>query len=573
VRLSELPKFRAGPYRIAIRWPLGRLPFFPDDGPELTRVYRDLTGVLLAQNADDRRFWFTHTASRNRHAVPSFDVFHEVVACLNRAARNAGVWQRESLKSPEAEAVLAHLAKAVGAQVRRSDRLRSVLQRSIQAFKRAALFAHKFVDICLAVWHANRLAGSDVDKASIFIFTLIYSDHRQPDPTPGYHRDVYFGDLAQSVAATGQQTMYLGVCAQGELPTIRHFAENLSLLRRCRPILMYARVGDVVSGAMKALLYRPRLAALHYRGLDFAPLFAYDLKREAITVLSNEVTYRATRRFLSDHRAKRILCIYENNSWERAVYRAAHGLGVAVDGFLHCAILPGSLKLYCTAGEWQMRPRPDRIITTGPAARDLLLTIGEYPRDAVRAGVALRDAPPDNQPPTPASKPNRILVMLEGLYSMAPFLGLCHEAARRRPDLTFVVRAHSDLPAAMIAPLAGFSMDKSPLQVSEIRDLRSDIGSADVVLYQGTTAAITAGLMPRPLIRAAIDDRVDDDPLSGIDDMKWQVRSVDELIEALDQAARVGATEREAAAHRRAALILRRWTPPGSSAAEVFLKA
>ena len=227
---------------------------------------------------------------------------------------------------------------------------------------------------------------------------------------------------------------------------------------------------------------------------------------------------------------------------------------------------------YCTGDEWGFRPRPDRIITTGPDARDLLLELGDYPTGSIEAACALRDPSvraPDIYGRRPAET-GRVLILLEGLMSMTDILCLSASAAEQRPELRFEVRSHPVLPARRIAEVCGLDYEASRLYDSDSEDLTEDIMRASAIVYQGTTAALAAARCPRPLLRAAMDSRVDDDPLTGIDSAKWEVTDLEGFLKALDEALAMPTSELASLAAVRRERVLRRWAPIEDGSMIVF---
>lgn len=527
----------------------------------------------MLANAESPGFWYSFISSRDRHVSRTFDAAQEIASALRRTVKAQGETVAVSSRDPLVVRELARCAERLGIGVERTrgDGMRG-WSRGLGAWLRAlAVFAWRVLDLARAIRMASPLRRVPPEQADVLVFTLFHTGRRLPELKRDSYRDIYFGDLPRWLAEQGKRVVLAGGCAQGERPVLAHLMARRDCASWLRPSIVDATWGDLAAAFRVAVFPGVRLPSLPLGGLiDLRPLVARDLASERDAILTGALLHRVALRLLRRHSNARILHVYENNFWERSTYRAAAAFSRSVVGYLHCAVLPGHLKNYAGQHEWAVRPHPQRIVTTGPDAAELLASLGSYPANMIVAGVALRDPPARVEEPTAPPQPGRVLVLLEGLMSMAPLLRLCHEAALVRTDLQIVVRAHPDLPAARISRDAGFDFDRSPLRSSDTDDLRADIAEAAVVVYQGTTAAITVGLLPRPLVRAALDARVDDDPLAGIDELKWQFSDLASLLAALDEALACPASRLERAATARAARILRRWSPPTPDQLEVF---
>jgi hypothetical protein len=82
------------------------------------------------------------------------------------------------------------------------------------------------------------------------------------------------------------------------------------------------------------------------------------------------------------------------------------------------------------------------------------------------------------------------------------------------PDVVFEIREHPALRLSALALEAGFKTnDYDNLKISPNRKLEDVLESYDIAIYQGTTAAMTVVAMGIPLIKVALEESVNDDPL------------------------------------------------------------
>ncbi|MGP1255671.1 MAG: hypothetical protein ACTS10_14730 [Kiloniellales bacterium] len=548
------------------------------DAELITQKFCDVTEILLDANKARDPFWFTFIASRDRQVSLTFNAMHSVAAALGKARSKAGVWVACELSDPLAASTLAKVGQQLGLEVGFSmrQRVRCKLHDIANRFRAWALLSLSIVMAVREKIAAIRLRALPPEPADVLIFTLLHGDGAQKLQNRKKYQDRYFGELPQWLAARGSRVSILGPSPGSQLGVLQQLRDHVTASTWFRPTAIDTTWADILAGCVAAAFARWSLPPLpispHF---DLRSFVQRDLRLQKTHLFRGRVLHRVARRALARHQTTQILHVYENHAWERSTYLAAREAGRTVGGYLHCALLRSHLMHYCTKQEWRFRPRPDRIVTTGPDARNLLLELGDYPAESIVAACALRD-PSVREPDISGRRPpdtGRILILLEGLMSMAGILRLSASAAERRPALRFEVRSHPVLPARRIAEACGLDYGASRLCDSDSADLTDDIMRANVIVYQGTTAALAAAQYPRPLLRAAMDPRIDDDPLTGIDLAKWEVKDLEGFLEALDEALSMPASELASVTEQRRKRVLQRWAPIDDGAMAVFADA
>ncbi len=273
---------------------------------------------------------------------------------------------------------------------------------------------------------------------------------------------------------------------------------------------------DVLAAAWRAVtasLTWPR--DLDLNGRNLLPGLKAEIRHARGHIVENLLYRRAVNNVLARYPSARIVHQYENNPWERAVAQAIrdHGRGTPSIGFLHCAILPSHFKYGITEAEIQVRPGPDRIVCTGPKAREVFLSLGEHDPKRVLAGCDLRGSARKMKAPT-LPPDGDVLVVLENLPSMTRFLQFVHEAAAQdHSSRRWVARAHPGLPLEDLAAQSGIDIRNGPISAAPDGELDDALASAAAVVYQSTTVAITALRCGIPVVKVDMDVLVNDDPL------------------------------------------------------------
>lgn len=514
--------------------------------------FRDHVTALALANADNRAWWFSWLSSRDRNHCPlAADLLWLEQAQVWLEGQSGAV----TLTCPDADLAhaLAARAKALGWLVKAPLRWPTLAPLADAA---------KALAVGLLTWRAARrhpypgLGGHDTVLLSWADKRVLGA--RQP------RDDVYFGPLRRLLEQAGEKVLPVSplMGEPGQLAVITAAATHLG----------HASIGhgltlaDVVLSVAQAMVERIRWTvpdpALKRRALF----------RRVIYSAQARMIERAVGRILAANSAARLIRIYENLPWERAADLAAHRLDRHVTGYLHCAVLPSHLNFYLDAAEATVRPRPDRIVCTGPTARDVLLSLGQHDPDHVLPGMALRGPDPARLPLVQGQQPIRtVLVLLEGLPRMVSLLRVLDQAARHLPDVRLLVRAHPMLPLERLAALAGITTGPGqPLQPSLTSGLETAIAEADAVIYQGTTAALTAALMGVPLLWFDAGLAITDDPLFRCPHFKRGFATPDELGDAIAELDLLDETVRQQQRHALRAYVLDYLRPPSTAALADF---
>lgn len=351
------------------------------------------------------------------------------------------------------------------------------------------------------------------------------------------YRDVYFGDLVERLGMRGEKVLFAGIAIGHRRAAIRMLAQRRDI--PATSMAHYLRLRDIAVAAWQALTARFRVSDITLPGGgDGCRVIRRDLRRARGQLLSGLLIERAMTRLLAANPKARVIHTYENNPWEHGIDRAAHAANPprAVTGYLHCSVLPSHLKNYIAREELALRPAPDRIVCTGPAAREIFLGLGAHDPARVEAGCALRG--PDIAAITPRRKPparvKAVLVVLEGLHSMTHLLRFVAEASQTLDRRRILIRAHPVMPLETLLPRAGVRLEPGKLEQSRAADLAEAIAETEAVIYQSSTAAVTALAMGVPLIKVRLPVPFQDDPLLECDALKQVIDRPEALGPALD---------------------------------------
>jgi hypothetical protein len=219
----------------------------------------------------------------------------------------------------------------------------------------------------------------------------------------------------------------------------------------------------------------------------------------------------------------------------------AESPGLLIMGCQHSVVPQSAAGMFLSPWENNFIPHPDRVLTTGMKTADILKRYSCFSSEKIHTGCALRyqylydfELLPrrllENQPFT-------ILVALEGVMEVAELLIYAMDQARKLPDIRFNVRTHPVLSLDSILESFGKSESDLPknMFISTVGIVSDEIARCDAILYWGTTLALEALMMGRPVIHFDRGDVLNYDPLFEFTDFKWLVKDDKHMQDVLDQ--------------------------------------
>lgn len=351
--------------------------------------------------------------------------------------------------------------------------------------------------------------------------------------------EAYFGDLADQLARRGHKVGLVPFVSRG-----MSYGAALSRLRaEAHPVLVphrWLKVRDLFWAVAQTLPPLPTPRALPtLEGMDISPLIREERRLDWISNWSAESLLMAAlvRRWAArDFQIRRLIYLYENNPWERALCWATRQLlpGTDLVAFQHSRLPRFLLKFFLAPGEEAIQPQPHRIVTPGAYGARLLCDNG-HSQARIRVGGGLRSqrflsmsasgvgAADDSREPL-------VLVALQmGWEDTAELLDQVGEAFVNDTIVRVVVKPHPLLPLHEIEDRLGKPL---PVHLRVSHEPLSDLlRQASVLVYGGSTACIEALIFEVPLVHVRPWFISDTDPLEHARDARLEATGVDELRE------------------------------------------
>ncbi len=470
--------------------------------PDVAMVFKDAITAMSIENSANRCWWYTWLASRDRF--------------------NAALWGRLCIHSSAVETNMEHQSE------------KHVFTRSFVGIIKTLRRLIAEVVWFSKWWHIEKLITYP-NKVDAIIVTHLGSNSFKND----HFQDIYFGNLVSFLNSKDECVLVCGML-QGDpakVLALRDVAKT-KFNGAITSFGAFIQVKDFFNSLKHALFNKIKIIDFKLSdGTNIKRFLSDDIHNAIPDIFHCLMIEQASARMLLRFPSARVIHIYENNPWEHAVDHQAFLQKRETIGFLHCAVLPSHLKYYIAEEEIKIRPSPDRIVCTGSGARDVFLSLGKHNPDQVAAGCDLRATLPRSRIlQTKYRQPIRnVLIVLEALPSMVNLLKFMNVVATEFSNVVFSVRAHPSLPLKEITHKANIKCyPNGPLIESHDADLLVSLDATDIIIYQGTTVAMTALYLGIPVIKIENSDPVEDDPLFELDQLKWRVKNMDEMRSAFE---------------------------------------
>jgi surface carbohydrate biosynthesis protein (TIGR04326 family) len=241
------------------------------------------------------------------------------------------------------------------------------------------------------------------------------------------------------------------------------------------------------------------------------------------------------------HRVRICAQPYEGNAWERMFIRGLRSGNEppAILGFQHSVVPPAAAGVFVGGDELALVPLPDKVLTTGEKPAAILRRQSAVPAERIGKSGALRYEYLHRLEAAPRRRGNsRVLVALEGVGPVLSMLEYALDQAACLPEIRFRIRAHPVLPLATLLFRLGLDPERLPpnIEIAKAGPVRDDVLESDAVLYWGTTVAVEAVFMGRPVIHYSAGELLSYDPLFELRDFKWTTgrgRSLGDIMSAI----------------------------------------
>jgi surface carbohydrate biosynthesis protein (TIGR04326 family) len=350
-------------------------------------------------------------------------------------------------------------------------------------------------------------------------------------PGEGQYRDAFFGSLPNFLKKRKKIFIVANI--------VGHYGHCIEQIRACkdvqiRPIEAFVTLRDIGSSLWEVLSTRLRVQGpLSISGYDVSDILNAELLRTHNGISFYQFLHFGAARVLANRmRIESFLFTYENNPWERMCMLAVKSQSpqTILIGYQHTVVPHASANMFSSSLERGLLPMPDRIITVGEAPKDIMEKYGDYAGTRIEPGCGLRFEYLFQLPLSPRQNRGNILVALEGIFDVYHLVNYCLENLKEADEYTIRIRTHPVLPLDQLAGKLVRPLESVPhFGISTSKALKEDLEWADVVIYWGSTVAMEALCLGKPVIHYDMGSILNYDPLFQCSELKWVVSNQDDL--------------------------------------------
>jgi len=348
---------------------------------------------------------------------------------------------------------------------------------------------------------------------------------------------LHFGDLVDRLLRMGHKV--------GVIPVVLRDVQYKTTLERIQSLSLplmaphrYLSFGDLLA-AVVASLAKPRIPNPFpkLQGMNINPMAEEDLRSHwRSNRAADALLFSATLRRLAKANANiaRIIYIYENQPWERALCWEANISMPRTDmiGYQHSRLPRNLLNYFQAPGGEETAPFPKYVVTNGPySARTL--TAGGFHPDRVKIGCAIQMGKQlashsvNGQVSPSRTRPLILIAPSEEMEEAAELIGMGIDLFSPDDGVDVVLKCHPNMPFSRVA---GFFEEELPSHVylsdQPIADL---FPISSLMVYTGSTVSVQALAMGLPVIHVRPRFDFDLDPLEGHHESRLAATGIDDL--------------------------------------------
>ncbi len=249
------------------------------------------------------------------------------------------------------------------------------------------------------------------------------------------------------------------------------------------------------------------------------------------------ILYKIMKRFFGKKWCCSIIYLFENQPFEKIICIAAKDAGgVKLIGYQHSSVFKFIFSYFLGEGEKEFIPLPDKIITNGNNAFNLLKREG-YPLEKIELGGAWRytyllDSTEKSVNYISNSKINLLVILPVDKYISRFIVKTVIQYYSDNSKVKFMIKPHP------LMPIERLEIKKEEIEAFELinKPLCDIIDKYHIALYCNTTAGVESLLYGKTVIRLLLENYIDIDPLAGFDAPEIIKCYEEELAEKIEEA-------------------------------------
>jgi len=371
-------------------------------------------------------------------------------------------------------------------------------------------------------------------KPYYVIKTFIYNHSFKKD---GHYHDVFFGCLPKFLRDKKNVLIY--PCILGD------YKKCVKNIKKCPdyiiiPLEFFLSLTDILSAAVKILFCRVRIKKdAFFFGCTVKEIVNNEFLRTFnSTQFYQFLHYWSTKSLLKAVSVKTFLLTYENNPWEKMCEVAIRekSVDISIIGYQHTVVPQASVNMFVSRHEADIVPLPEKILTVGEIPKGIIERYGSYKGGTIEASCGLRFEYLFNILLKERKRSGNILIALEGIFEVYEMVNYVVGELADNTRYNVLIRTHPVLPLKYFRHKLKYNIEHIPnFKVSYGTSLKEDIEWADMVIYWGSTVALEALSMGRPVVHFDNGSIVSYDPLFECNDLKWTVSREESLVAKIEE--------------------------------------
>jgi hypothetical protein len=356
------------------------------------------------------------------------------------------------------------------------------------------------------------------------------------------YQDSFFGILPDYLSKMGKRVLVI-VGIWGDYHSIvKKIAQHNKHL--IIPQELFISYMDPIKAVIDIYLNRQKIREkIDFNGLNVSDIASKEINKEfngrgLLNILRDYLHQYYIKRLTDKIKIETFTTTYENYPWEKMCFLALkkYSPETKIIGYQHAPLSNGSLSMRLSKYEKDIIPLPDKIVTVGRVTKRFLEDIGNYEKNKVKAGCALRFERHAISKIGQKGSSYRILLVLGGILTRTrDILNFVYRALKNNKQYRIVIRPHPALPPDRFKHSLDFNLascDNFSLSINS--SIEKNLQEADIVLYDASAVSIEALMHGVPVIHIGLNDILSFDPLFQCKYFKWDVKKEEEFQKTLD---------------------------------------
>lgn len=380
---------------------------------------------------------------------------------------------------------------------------------------------------------ASSIAKSSADPKSVYaIKTFIAS---RAFDNKGNYKDLFFGSLTDYIAKSRRVIVLSDVMDDYDATIARMHQYGKDAIY---PLEAFLSIGDVLKASALMLFYKINVPRkIQFLGNDVTDALCELVLSDASKIQPLHLyQYFVMKNFLKKFKVSEFLFTCEFNPWERMCLKAIEESSPTTTtiGYQHTVVPQASVNMFTSQLDESLAPKLHKILTVGQKPKVIIERYRSGSRETIQASCGLRFEYLFGAAQGERHNKGHVLLALEGLPQVVEMTDYVLKQLAGSP-YKLKIRTHPVLPLEkFVNNLSSDPRLQANVTVSSGTSLKDDILWADMVVYWGTTVALEALSMGKPVVHYDNGSLLSYDPLFELEDFKWQVSATDDLVDVLD---------------------------------------